>query len=51
MKYDSYYIFTEMPVLNLQTKRLNEQVKHNAARFPQDYMFALSETETQELVA
>ena len=35
----------------VQTKRLNEQVKRNAARFPRDYMFALSDTETQELVA
>ena len=24
----------------VQTKRLNEQVKRNTARFPRDYMFA-----------
>lgn len=33
------------------TKRLNEQVKRNSKRFPQDYMFHLSKEETSELVA
>lgn len=31
------------------TKRLNEQVKRNAARFPQDFMFRLSAQETDAL--
>jgi hypothetical protein len=31
------------------TKRLNEQVKRNAARFPADFMFRLSRTETEAL--
>lgn len=34
----------------VQTKRLNEQVKRNPARFPEDFMFQLSETEKQEVV-
>ena len=33
------------------TKRLNEQVKRNLARFPQDFMFQLSADEKQEVVA
>ena len=33
------------------TKRLNEQVKRNAERFPQPFMFSLSEQEMTELVA
>ena len=33
------------------TKRLNEQVKRNAARFPEQYMFVLSKDEMHELVA
>ena len=33
------------------TKRLNEQVKRNAARFPEQYMFALTKGEMRELVA
>jgi hypothetical protein len=31
------------------TKRLNEQVKRNAARFPEDFMFRLTRTETEAL--
>ncbi len=31
------------------TKRLNEQVKRNAARFPDDFMFRLTRTETETL--
>ena len=31
------------------TKRLNEQVKRNAARFPADFMFRLTKTETVAL--
>lgn len=33
------------------TKRLNEQVKRNQARFPQDFMFQLTPEEKQEVVA
>jgi len=35
----------------VQTKRLNEQVKRNLARFPRDFMFQLDEKEKDELVA
>jgi hypothetical protein len=31
------------------TKRLNEQVKRNAERFPEDFMFRLSRAETEAL--
>lgn len=33
----------------VQVKRLNEQVKRNAARFPKDFMFKLSACEDQNL--
>lgn len=33
------------------TKRLNEAVKRNIDRFPDDFMFQLSDTEQSELVA
>ena len=33
----------------VSTKRLNEQVKRNASRFPDDFMFQLSETEWKNL--
>lgn len=33
------------------TKRLNEQVKRNIKRFPEDFMFRLTEQEKQEVVA
>lgn len=33
------------------TKRLNEQVKRNSARFPQEFMFRLTAAEKQEVVA
>lgn len=33
------------------TKRLNEQVRRNAERFPDDFMFHLSKSEMSELVA
>lgn len=33
------------------TKRLNEQVKRNIKRFPEDFMFQLTEPEKQEVVA
>ncbi|HKZ74714.1 MAG TPA: ORF6N domain-containing protein [Steroidobacteraceae bacterium] len=40
----------ELAVLyGVTTKRLNEQVKRNAHRFPQDFMFRLSRAETEAL--
>jgi hypothetical protein len=33
----------------VSTKRLNEQVRRNAARFPEDFMFQLTEKETDIL--
>ena len=33
----------------VETKRLNEQLKRNLKRFPKDFMFTLSEKETQYL--
>lgn len=33
------------------TKRINEQVKRNPIRFPNDFMFQLTEAEKQEVVA
>ena len=33
------------------TKRLNEQVRRNINRFPDDFMFRLTEAEKQEVVA
>ena len=33
------------------TKRLNEQVKRNRARFPKDFMFQLTAREKSEVVA
>ncbi len=35
----------------VRTKRLNEQVKRNRARFPKDFMFQLSKKEKAEVVA
>ncbi|MBW2998478.1 ORF6N domain-containing protein [Candidatus Woesearchaeota archaeon] len=35
----------------VETKRLNEQVKRNIKRFPKDFMFQLTEIEQNELVA
>lgn len=35
----------------VETKRLKEQVKRNSERFPEDFMFILSEKEWNELVA
>ena len=33
----------------IETKRLNEQVKRNISRFPEDFMFQLTETEFNSL--
>lgn len=35
----------------VSTKRLNEQVKRNAKRFPEDFMFQLTQEEKDEVVA
>lgn len=35
----------------VKTKRLNEQVKRNRDRFPEDFMFQLTENEKDEVVA
>lgn len=35
----------------VKTKRLNEQIKRNSTRFPEDFMFQLTKTEKGELVA
>lgn len=35
----------------VETKRLNEQVKRNAERFPPDFMFQLTAEEKAEVVA
>jgi hypothetical protein len=34
---------------NVETKRINEQVKRNLSRFPEDFMFQLNEIEYQNL--
>ena len=36
-------------VYNLETKRLNEQVKRNLKRFPDSFMFQLNQTEWEIL--
>jgi hypothetical protein len=36
---------------NVPTKRLNEQVKRNKKRFPEDFMFRLTKDEKSEVVA
>jgi hypothetical protein len=33
----------------VETRRLNEQVKRNIARFPEDFMFQLTENEWKDL--
>jgi len=43
--YDLAYLY------DVPTKRLNEQVKRNTERFPEDFMFLLSNQEKDELVA
>lgn len=36
---------------NVETRRLNEQVKRNIARFPQEFMFQLTESEFNSLMS
>ncbi|MEA2068756.1 MAG: ORF6N domain-containing protein [Verrucomicrobiota bacterium] len=38
-------------IYGVPTKRLNEQVKRNSDRFPEDFMFRLTEAEKAEVVA
>jgi hypothetical protein len=38
-------------IYGVSTKRLNEQVKRNRERFPEDFMFQLTEKEKAEVVA
>lgn len=43
---------TDLAVLcGVTTKRLNEQVKRNIERFPEDFMFQLTNQEKTEVVA
>ena len=52
-----YYIRNQKVMLDrdlatlygIETKRLNEQVKRNLSRFPEDFMFQLTENEFQNL--
>ena len=36
-------------IYGVPTKRLNEQIKRNPARFPEDFVFQLTEEETNNL--
>lgn len=38
-------------IYGVSTKRLNEQVKRNRKRFPEDFMFQLTKKEKEEVVA
>ncbi len=38
-------------IYGVTTKRLNEQVKRNIGRFPEDFMFQLTQEEKMEVVA
>ncbi len=38
-----------MPTARVETKRLNEQVKRNIYRFPEDFMFQLTQEESENL--
>jgi len=38
-------------IYGVTTKRLNEQVKRNLSRFPEDFIFQLNNEEKAELVA
>ena len=37
-------------IYGVTTKQLNQQVKRNARRFPEEFVFRLSETEKAEVV-
>ena len=36
-------------IYGVETRRLNEQVKRNVDRFPEDFMFQLTKDETEDL--
>ena len=38
-------------IYGVSTKRLNEQVKRNVDRFPEDFLFQLAANEKEEVVA
>jgi len=38
-------------IYGVTTKRLNEQVKRNLSRFPEDFLFQLTKEEKEEVVA
>ncbi len=38
-------------IYGVPTKRLNEQVKRNVSRFPEDFLFQLTAAEKEEVVA
>ena len=38
-------------IYGVETKRLNEQVKRNIERFPNDFMFQITSKEKSEVVA
>ncbi len=44
-----HYLLAE--IYGVKTKRLNEQVKRNISRFPEDFRFQLTDKEKIELVA
>lgn len=37
-------------IYGVKTSRLNEQVKRNSDRFPEDFMFQLSDQEKEEVI-
>jgi hypothetical protein len=37
------------PLYEVETKRINEQIKRNSARFPENFMFQLNEVEYENL--
>jgi ORF6N domain len=43
--------FRPLELYGVPTKRLNEQVKRNSKRFPEDFMFQLMSEEKEEVVA
>ncbi len=52
LRKEQVMVDSDLAVLyGVTTKRLNEQVKRNIARFPSDFMFQLNENEKNELVA
>jgi len=38
-------------IYGVKTSRLNEQVKRNSDRFPEDFMFQLTDQEKEEVIA